>query len=195
MTGARTDVSTDHLFRLLSERGGGRYGLSDVTQLDHALQAADLARRRRMGDELIVAALFHDVGHLVVDEDTNLAAAGIDDFHERTSSALLEPIYGPSVAEPVRLHVAAKRYLCGATPAYFKKLSQDSRLSLELQGGPMSPDEIEAFNALPYRASALALRLIDDEAKVPSLSTPGLESYRDLAMLLERRHKARANGG
>lgn len=178
-------MTSDALFDLMSRRGTGRYGLSAVTQLEHALQSAALAATRELGDEMVIAALFHDAGHLLVGEDQNLAEHGVDDLHEESSARLLEDLYGRNVAEPVRLHVAAKRYLCGANPAYFEKLSDDSRQSLALQGGPMSAAEMAVFDRLEHRAAALALRLIDDEAKVAGLPTPPLESYRPIAVRLE----------
>jgi predicted HD phosphohydrolase len=134
---------------------------------------------------MVIAALFHDVGHLLVGDDVDLAADGVDDRHEDSSADILEGIYGPGVAGPVRLHVAAKRYLCSVNPDYYGKLSEDSRQSLALQGGLMSASEIAAFDRLPHRAAALALRIIDDEAKVEGLATPGLEAYRPLAARLE----------
>jgi predicted HD phosphohydrolase len=179
------ELDADGLFDLLGRRGGGQYGLSDVNQLEHALQSADLAARRGLGDELVIAALFHDAGHLFVGENVNLAERGVDDLHEEAGARVLEGLFGPDVAEPVRLHVAAKRYLCGATPDYHEKLSEDSRESLALQGGPMSAAELAAFDRLEHRAAALALRLIDDEAKVAGLATPGLETYRPIAARLE----------
>jgi [1-hydroxy-2-(trimethylamino)ethyl]phosphonate dioxygenase len=179
-------TTTEELFALLASRGSGRYGLSAVSQLEHALQSAALAAQRNLGDTLVVAALFHDVGHLLVGDDVDLASQGIDDLHQETSARALEKLYGPDVAEPVRLHVAAKRYLCGVNPAYYDKLSADSRQSLALQGGPMTAEEIAAFDRLEHRAAALALRLIDDEAKVAGLTTPGLDSYREIARRVER---------
>ena len=183
------DLSTEQIFQLLDSRGAGRYGLSAVTQKEHALQSADLATKRGLGDALVIAALFHDLGHLLVGDDVNLAEQGVDDLHEETSANALAKLFGNDVAEPVRLHVAAKRYLCAVNPAYYDKLSEDSRQSLLLQGGPMSPLEVAAFDKLDHRAAALALRLIDDEAKVTGLKTPGLESYRAMANRLQ---KARA---
>jgi phosphonate degradation associated HDIG domain protein len=183
------DLSTERIFQLLDSRGAGRYGLSAVTQKEHALQSADLATRRSLGDALVIAALFHDLGHLLVGDDVNLAEQGVDDLHEETSANALAKLFGNDVAEPVRLHVAAKRYLCAVNPAYYDKLSEDSRQSLLLQGGPMSPLEVAAFDKLDHRAAALALRLIDDEAKVAGLKTPELESYRAMANRLQ---KARA---
>jgi [1-hydroxy-2-(trimethylamino)ethyl]phosphonate dioxygenase len=183
------DLSTERIFQLLDSRGAGRYGLSAVTQKEHALQSADLATKRGLGDALVIAALFHDLGHLLVGDDLNLAEQGVDDLHEETSANALAKLFGNDVAEPVRLHVAAKRYLCAVNPAYYDKLSEDSRQSLLLQGGPMSPLEVAAFDKLDHRAAALALRLIDDEAKVAGVKTPGLESYRAMANRLQ---KARA---
>jgi len=183
------DLSTEQIFQLLDSRGAGRYGLSAVTQKEHALQSADLATKRGLGDALVIAALFHDLGHLLAGDDVNLAEQGVDDMHEETSANALAKLFGNDVAEPVRLHVAAKRYLCAVNPAYYDKLSEDSRQSLLLQGGPMSPLEVAAFDKLDHRAAALALRLIDDEAKVAGVKTPGLESYRAMANRLQ---KARA---
>jgi predicted HD phosphohydrolase len=179
------DLTTDAIFDLMARRGTGRYGLSEVSQIEHALQSAALAAGRGLGDELVIAALFHDLGHLLVGADADLAGQGIDDLHEDAGARILERLYGPGVAEPVRLHVAAKRYLCGVNAGYLEKLSADSLQSLTLQGGPMAPDEIAAFDRLEFRAPALALRLIDDEAKVPGLATPGLDAYRAVAEQLE----------
>jgi [1-hydroxy-2-(trimethylamino)ethyl]phosphonate dioxygenase len=184
-------LTTDTLFDLMSRRGTGLYGLSAVTQIEHALQSAKLATQRGLSDEVVIAALFHDVGHLFVGEDRNLAAEGIDDLHEETAANALVSVYGPAVAEPVRLHVAAKRYLCGANPDYYGKLSQDSKDSLALQGGPMTAEEMSAFDRLDHRSAALALRMIDDEAKVAGLVTPPLDAYRGIAARLETAHHAR----
>ncbi|MEZ5819106.1 MAG: HD domain-containing protein, partial [Hyphomicrobiaceae bacterium] len=182
-------MTTDSIFELMAARGLGRYGLSDVTQLDHALQSAELAAKRGLGDALVIAALLHDLGHLVVGDDVNLAADGIDDLHEESAARVLAEVYGPSVSEPVRLHVAAKRYLCGTNPGYYGKLSQDSKDSLMLQGGPMTAGEIADFDRFEHRAAALQLRLIDDEAKVAGLATPGLETFRPIAARLEAAHR------
>lgn len=172
----------DDLFKRLSDRGQGAYGLSDVSQLEHALQAADLAVERNMGDCFVLAALFHDIGHLVVPNDVDLAADGIDDRHELSGARLLERFFGRSVSEPVRLHVAAKRYLCAVEPDYFDCLSVDSVRSLELQGGPMSTAEAQHFAELPHAKAAMELRRIDDEAKVSGLKTSMLDDFRKLAV-------------
>ncbi len=90
--------------------------------------------------------------------------------------------FGPEVYEPVHLHVAAKRYLCATDPAYFTRLSPASVQSLQLQGGPMSADEIAAFESNPYFREAVRLRHWDDKAKVPGLATASLLSYSNLIL-------------
>ncbi|MEO3470842.1 metal-dependent phosphohydrolase [Roseomonas sp. CAU 1739] len=157
---------------MLEHRADGLYGLHDVTQREHALQSAWLAERDGHPPALISAALMHDIGHLVHDLGDNPAEDGIDDRHEELGNAWLAKHFGPEVSEPVRLHVAAKRYLCATETDYFGKLSPDSVLSLSLQGGPMSAGEVAAFEALPHYAEAVQLRRYDDEAKVKDLTTP-----------------------
>ncbi|MEO0680864.1 MAG: metal-dependent phosphohydrolase [Pseudomonadota bacterium] len=182
--------SLDDLFEALATRGTGAYGLSDVTQLEHALQAAALAEAEGLGEAQTIAALFHDIGHLFeAEHDVDLAAQGIDDKHEDGSADVLDPIFGPAIARPVRLHVASKRYLCAVEPAYFDALAPDSVTSLALQGGPMSTAEVAAFEADPWFAQGVALRRIDDRAKTPGLAVPPLSAYRAAA---ERLAAARA---
>src|SRR5262249_4307038 len=123
------------------------------------------------------AALLHDFGHLVADDDT-AAERGVDTEHEELGWAFLSEHFPPQVIEPVRMHVAAKRYLCAVDPSYFDVLSPASRLSLDLQGGPMDADEAAAFAASPYAEAACRLRRYDDEAKDPDRETPPLEHYR-----------------
>lgn len=162
---------------MLEHRADGLYGLHDVTQREHALQSAWLAERDGHPPALIAAALMHDIGHLVHDLGENPAEEGIDDRHEELGNAWLARHFGPEVSEPVRLHVAAKRYLCATEADYFAKLSPDSVLSLSLQGGPMSAEEVAAFEALPYHAQAVQLRRYDDEAKVAGLQTPPVAHF------------------
>ena len=95
-----------------------------------------------------------------------------DERHEAIGNAFLAPWFGPEVTEPVRLHVAAKRYLCATEADYFGRLSADSVLSLSLQGGPMSAEEVAGFCALPQAAAAVQLRRFDEAAKVKDLVTP-----------------------
>ena len=162
---------------LLEEKGSRRYGLAAVSQLQHALQAALLAEQTGGDAALVTAALLHDIGHMVHGLGEDPAADGVDDRHEELGRAYLAALFGPEVTEPVRLHVAAKRYLCATEPAYFGKLSSDSVRSLALQGGPMSPDEVAAFRALPQSEAAVRLRRFDEDAKVKDLPTPPVAHF------------------
>ena len=166
-----------HIAFLLTDKGQKQYGLHDVTQLQHALQSAWLAEQDGADAPLIAAALLHDIGHMAHALGENPAAAGVDDRHEEVGHAFLVRWFGPEVTEPVRLHVAAKRYLCAVEPDYFSHLSPDSVLSLNLQGGPMTAEEVAAFRALPHAAHAVRLRRYDEAAKVKDLETPPPETF------------------
>ncbi len=162
---------------LIDGKGHHAYGLSNLNQRAHALQAALLAEQSGGSAALITASLLHDIGHMVHDLGDNPAAQGVDDRHEELGHAYLARFFGPEVSEPVRLHVAAKRYLCATEADYFASLSKDSVLSLSLQGGPMSAEEVAAFRALPYAEDAVRLRRFDEGAKVKDLQTPPTEHF------------------
>jgi len=170
------DIAT-RLADMLEGKGQRRYGLSGVNQLQHALQAALLAENADCAPSLITAALLHDIGHMVHRLGEDPAADGVDDRHEILGYAYLTRFFGPEVREPVRLHVAAKRYLCGTEQDYFSRLAPDSVRSLALQGGPMSKEEIAAFRALPYAEDAVSLRRFDERAKVKNLPTPSVAQF------------------
>jgi len=172
-----SDTHLQEIAALLTEKGNGLYGLADVLQVQHALQAAWQAERDGRQPALIAAALLHDIGHLVHDMGHDPASEGIDDRHEQLGHDYLAPLFGPEVTEPVRLHVAAKRYLCAAEPDYYARLSTDSVRSLALQGGPMSPAEVAAFLDNPHAQSAIALRRYDEGAKVKGLETPPVAHF------------------
>jgi [1-hydroxy-2-(trimethylamino)ethyl]phosphonate dioxygenase len=157
---------------IIEGKGHGLYGMSGINQRAHALQAALLAEQAGCDAALITACLLHDIGHMVHDLGPDPAKRGIDDKHEELGEAWLARWFGPEVTEPVRLHVAAKRYLCAAEPDYFSKLSSDSVRSLALQGGPMSSEELAEYRANPYAEAATALRRFDEGAKVRDLVTP-----------------------
>lgn len=168
---------SEEIRAIYENKAAGRYGLSAVNQLQHGLQAAALAERNGEPTAMIVAALVHDIGHMVHELGEDPARAGIDDLHEERGANWLARRFGPEVVEPVRLHVPAKRYLCAVDARYFDKLSEDSVRSLALQGGPMSPDEVGCFEKLPYSADAVRLRRLDEAAKDPHAATPRLEHF------------------
>jgi len=165
--------------RLFSQHGASRYGGEAVSQLEHALQAAMFAERAQASPGLIIAALLHDVGHLLHDLPDDAPEQGVDDVHEARGAHWLSRHFGAAVVEPVRLHVTAKRYICAVDVNYYGQLSEPSRVSLRLQGGPMSAAELEVFRRQPHFEAAVRLRRWDEAAKVKDLPTPDLEHFLD----------------
>ena len=159
-----------------ARRGHEGYG-EGVSQLEHALQCAVFAERAGASEPLIVATLLHDIGHMLHDLPEDIADSGIDTQHESLGSAWLSQHFGPEVSEPVRLHVAAKRYLSASEAGYFDLLSDASKLSLRLQGGPMDAEEQAKFGAERFFEEAVALRRFDDEGKVLGMKTPDLTHF------------------
>lgn len=167
----------DQIYEIYVRQATKRYGLSDVNQQQHALQAAMLAEHNGEPPALIVAAFLHDIGHMVHDLGEDPARAGIDDLHEERGATFLAKYFSPDVVEPVRLHVPAKRYLCAIDVTYFDQLSEDSVRSLALQGGPMSAQEVAAFEALPHAPAAIRLRRLDEAAKDAAMETPPVDHF------------------
>jgi phosphonate degradation associated HDIG domain protein len=175
-----TDLTLDPISTILQKfrsRGHSNYGGEAISQLEHALQAATLAEQTGATSALIAACLLHDVGHLLHDLPEDAPDDGTDDEHEQLGAAWLDEHFQPAVVEPVRLHVAAKRYLCAVDQVYDSQLSGPSRQSLALQGGPMTPAQAKHFEAHPHFLAAIDLRRWDEAAKVPQLATPPLEHF------------------
>jgi [1-hydroxy-2-(trimethylamino)ethyl]phosphonate dioxygenase len=162
---------------LFLRRGSSLYGGEAVTQLEHALQAAWLAEQAGAAPALILAALLHDVGHLLHSLPDDAPDDGVDDVHEELGNRWLRRSFVTAVCDPVRLHVAAKRYLCAVDPTYLATLSPPSVQSLHLQGGPFNADEILAFQAEPFFQESVELRRWDDLAKDPELATPDVAHF------------------
>jgi len=164
--------------RVFKQRGDEIYAGEDVSQLQHATQCAKLAKQNNAPDYLVVAALLHDVGHIAghhglpqeIDEN-------LDDAHEDAGFEFLKDAFSERILAPIRLHVAAKRYLCATRPEYLEALSPVSRKSLADQGGPMSEQECEAFRANPHFEDAVRLRQWDDQAKDPNEPQESIEDY------------------
>ena len=176
--------SVEELMGLLASRGGEGYFGEPVTVLEHSLQAAHFAAEAESGPELVAAALLHDVGHMLHTEGEDAAERGLDTRHEELAGALLRAHLPAAVTEPIRLHVAAKRYLCFADAGYLAALSPSSAISLGLQGGPMTAAEAALFLAGPCAWEAVALRRWDDAAKIPGLPVPELGAYPPLIQSL-----------
>jgi [1-hydroxy-2-(trimethylamino)ethyl]phosphonate dioxygenase len=169
----------DEIIDLFQQRGDAAYLGEAISQTEHALQSAALAEQQGAPDTLVIAALLHDIGHLLDGQDEDLADRGLDGRHEEAGYSWLTAHFGPEVTEPVRLHVTAKRYLCAVDPVYLARLSPASRLSLSLQGGPLEAAQCAEFESNPLYHDAIRLRHWDDTAKVPGLKVPGLDSYRE----------------
>ena len=168
----------DEIFRIFENRGDQAYFEEPVSQKEHALQSAHQAEQEGATRSLIVAALLHDIGHLVHGMGEDIADQGVDARHEDVGEAWLARHFQPEVTEPVKLHVAAKRYLCRIDREYLGQLSPASLQSLALQGGPFTEEEAREFERHRYYREAVRLRRWDDRAKIPGLAVPELEHYR-----------------
>jgi phosphonate degradation associated HDIG domain protein len=167
--------------RLFATHGQIEYSGEGVTQLEHALQSAQLAEREGAAPELITAALLHDLGHMLNLQGETPTARGIDDQHQYFAVPFLRGLFPAAVIEPIRLHVDAKRALCALEAGYYDALSEDSKRSLALQGGTYSPADAAAFRARPHAEEAMRLRRWDDAAKIPGASTPSLAHFLEIA--------------
>jgi phosphonate degradation associated HDIG domain protein len=180
-------LTLDDIAALFARRGAEQYTGEPVTQLEHALQCAALAEAEGADDELVTAALLHDIGHLVEDHGATPTLRGIDDRHQFAALPLLRGLFGTRVLGAIGLHVDAKRYLCAVRPGYHAGLSDDSRRSLALQGGVFAAHEATAFMARPGAGDAVRVRVWDDLAKAAQARTPPLSHFLDRARRLAAR--------
>lgn len=171
---------TAEILAIFRKHGSSAYFGEAVSMTEHALQAAYYARTAAAPPALIVAALLHDIGHLLDDVPGDIADWTVDAHHEQLGSRWLAKRFGPDVAEPVRLHVPAKRYLLATDAEYFARLSPASVITLKLQGGPMAAHEVVTFETERFYQEAVRVRQWDDQGKVAGLQTPGLGDYRAL---------------
>jgi phosphonate degradation associated HDIG domain protein len=169
---------TDEILALYQRRGADAYFGESVSMTEHGLQAAYFARTAAAPPALVIAALLHDIGHLIEDVPSDIADWATDAHHEEIGSRWLAQRFRPEVSEPVRLHVPAKRYLLATDAGYFSQLSPASIITLKLQGGPMALHEVARFETERYCQDAVHVRQWDDQGKVAGLATPGLNDYR-----------------
>lgn len=167
-------LSLQDIERLYTERGHEQYAGEPVTQLEHALQCAALAEAEGADDELVTAAFLHDLGHLLHDLGETPSAHGIDDVHQYRVLPFLRGVFSERVLNAIAMHVDAKRYLCATRADYYGALSEDSRRSLQLQGGVFDPGQARQFIRTPGAHEAVCVRLWDDRAKIAGWATPGV---------------------
>lgn len=177
---------------IFERRGAESYLGEPVTMSQHMLQGAVLAEQEGAPDELVAAALLHDIGHYTSEFGPYSPQDTTDNYHEEAGAHVLEPFFPPVITECVRLHVPAKRYLCATDKAYYDRLSVASKHTLSLQGGPMTAAEIAEFERNPFYREAVRVRIWDDEGKRPDMATPEFRHYMPLLKRVVERHAAAA---
>jgi phosphonate degradation associated HDIG domain protein len=186
------DQSTivDFLADIFDRRGGEEYLGEPVTMAEHMLQGATLGEQAELPEEVIVATLLHDIGHFTSEFGSFTMNDTEDRFHEEAGAQVLARFFPAIVTDCVRFHVAAKRYLCATKPDYFSRLSEASVHSLNLQGGPMSEDEVKAFETNPNLAEIVQVRYLDDAGKRDDMTTPGFAHFAPMVQRVVDKHLA-----
>lgn len=183
----------EELGDLFAGPGAGEYLGEPVTIGVHMRQAGALAEAAGAPEALVAAALLHDIGHLhdAGPSGASALADTVDARHGERGANWLSGWFPDAVTEPVRLHVAAKRYLCAIEPGYYARLSDESKRTLAVQGGPMSAGDVRRFERGTFATDAVAVRRWDDQAKEPSVAPP---EFGHFAPLLARLLTARLTG-
>lgn len=179
-------LSIPEIVQLLNSRATTWYGQESVSQLDHALQCAALAEKNNESTETVVAALLHDLGHMLSPHRPSVVPADTlptkDDLHQYVALPFLRNLFPDAVLEPIKLHVDAKRYLCAVDADYWASLSPASKHSLALQGGAFDEKQRLDFESLPFYAESVRLRRYDDLAKVPGHPTPEIAHFEKMML-------------
>jgi phosphonate degradation associated HDIG domain protein len=177
------EEKANHLINIILTKGQADYIGEPVSQLEHAVQAAQLAERAGESDEVIVAALFHDIGHMIESAETMGGYGNAD--HEGLGAEYLKSLgFSDTVCSLVKGHVQAKRYLTYKHPSYYEKLSEASKQTLEYQGGRMTVDEAAAFEADPIFSLHLKMRAWDEQAKLENEPLPDMVKYKAMCIAL-----------
>ncbi len=183
MQTTNAQASIEEIFSLFEQFGGEEYG-ENLSQLEHMIQSAILAQKEQQTEDVIIAALLHDIGHLYGHqlERQRMGDFGVVDHESLGAKYLLSKGFSPKVAALVEGHVLAKRYLCYVNPEYLNNLSQASMETLKQQGGPMNKEEAARFRLSPYFELSIRMRHWDEEAKIPELKLPPIASYKDMLL-------------
>lgn len=187
--GLSGDTIVAFIADIFARRGAESYLGEQVTMSQHMLQAAFLAQEAGAGEDLIVAALLHDIGHFTNEFPDDALSKGVDNRHDAAGAAVLSAFFPATVTACVRHHVAAKRYLCATDAAYLDALSPASVHTLSLQGGPMSAAEQRDFAAIPGLEAILQVRRWDDLGKDANRATPSFEHFAPLLQRAVERHR------
>jgi phosphonate degradation associated HDIG domain protein len=182
------DTIVDFLGGIFDRRGGEEYLGEPVTMAEHMLQGATFAQNQGLREEVIVAALLHDIGHFTSEFGTYSPDDTVDRFHEEAGAQVLDTFFPSIVTDCVRYHVSAKRYLCATDAGYFNRLSAASVHSLNLQGGPMSDIEVAEFAENPNLADILQVRFLDEAGKEPDMDTPDFWHFAPMVQRVVDRH-------
>jgi phosphonate degradation associated HDIG domain protein len=184
MTTEQAEKITDEIMGLYEGYGGAEYAGEKVSQLEHMVQAAQLAEEQGFDDEVILAAFLHDIGHIseAASADNGMEGFGIKDHEELGAEFLREKGFSKKIVRLVESHVEAKRYLTVKDPAYYAQLSEASKKTLEFQGGPMTREEAEAFEQYPLFPLIIQMRKWDEQAKIENKPLPDLKHFRQMIL-------------
>ena len=190
MTAPKLDRSNivEFIADIFERRGAESYLGEPVSMSEHMLQGAVLAEAEGAPEELVAAALLHDIGHYTSEFGPMSLGDARDNYHEESGAMVLAPFFPPVITECVRLHVPAKRYLCATDKGYYDRLSEASKHTLMLQGGPMSADEVAGFEALPHHQKIVQVRYLDEAGKDPKMETPDFWYYAPMVQRIVDQH-------
>jgi phosphonate degradation associated HDIG domain protein len=186
------DTIVAFLADIFERRGSEEYLGEPVTMAEHMLQGAHFAEQAGEDEATIVAALLHDIGHFTSEFGTFSMEDTSDKFHEEAGAKVLERFFPTLVTDCVRYHVAAKRYLCATKPEYFDSLSPASIHSLNLQGGPMSSEEVVEFEKNPNVERITQVRIYDDLGKEAGLKTRPFNYYAPMIQRVVNSHRVQS---
>lgn len=183
-----SETIVDFIGDIFHRRGADSYLGEDVTMSEHMLQGAYLAEKSGAEDPVIAAALLHDIGHYTNEFPEDALEKGVNNYHDSAGADVIKDFFPSLVIDAIRYHVAAKRYLCAVEEDYFRRLSNASVHTLNLQGGPMSADEIAVFRSQPHLETIIQVRRWDDEGKVAGVKTPEFSHYAPMLQRIVDRH-------